>query len=116
VAPRNDLERAIGAVWCEVLGRERVGVQESFFKIGGSSLLLARLQVRLRQALGRDIPFVELFRHPTIEGLAKSLGGEAPAAEARVDRVRARTENRRESMRQVGERAQRRRKERPREP
>ena len=116
VAPRNDLERAIGAVWCEVLGRERVGVEESFFRIGGSSLLLARLQVRLQQALGREIHMVELFRHPTIAGLAKSLGAEAPGAEGRGDRVRARTENRRESMRQVEQRAERRRRERPRGP
>jgi amino acid adenylation domain-containing protein len=122
VAPRNDLERAIGAVWCEVLGRERVGVEESFFRIGGNSLLLARLQTRLRLALGRDIPMVELFRHPTIAGLAKSLGAVAPGVEeregreARGERVRARTESRRESMRQVEQRAERRRKERPREP
>ncbi len=115
VAPRNDLERAIGAVWREVLGVERIGVQESFFQAGGSSLLLARLQSRLARALGRDIPFVELFKHPTIESLARSLGGtaersvdEAPE-EAPAERVRARSEARRESLRQSGERGRRRR-------
>ncbi len=102
-APRNDLERAIAEAWREVLQLERVGVQESFFEVGGSSLLLARLQSRLRQALGREIPFVELFRHPTIESLAQSLEGEAPTLEDKAEQARARTETRRESMRQLQE-------------
>ena len=101
VAPRNDLERAIGEVWREVLGLERVGVRESFFEAGGSSLLIARLQSRLRQALGRDIPFVELFRHPTIESLARSLEGGAPQLAEKAESARVRTDTRRESMRQL---------------
>jgi amino acid adenylation domain-containing protein len=109
VAPRNDLERAIAAAWRDVLRLDRVGVRESFFEVGGSSLLLARLQSRLRQALGREIPFVELFRHPTIESLARSLEGEAPRPEERAEQARARTETRRESMRQLQERRKSRR-------
>jgi hypothetical protein len=105
VAPRNDLERTIAAVWCEVLQLDRVGVRESFFEVGGSSLLLARLQSRLRQAIGREVPFVELFRNPTVEGLARSLRGpenEAPEhREDKAERVRARTESRRESTRKL---------------
>ncbi|HKI03363.1 MAG TPA: amino acid adenylation domain-containing protein, partial [Thermoanaerobaculia bacterium] len=101
VAPRNDLERAIAAVWREVLELDRVGVEDNFFEAGGSSLLLARLQSRLREALGREIPFVELFRHPTIESLARSLEGEAPPPEAKAEAARARTETRRESMKQL---------------
>ena len=101
VAPRNDLERAIGAVWREVLQLDRVGVRENFFEVGGSSLLLGRLQSRLRQAIGREVPFVELFRHPTIESLARSLEGEAAAPAAKAEAARARTETRRESMRRL---------------
>ena len=102
VAPRNDLERAIAAAWREVLHLEQVGVQESFFEVGGSSLLLARLQSRLRESLGREVPFVELFRHPTIESLARSLQQEAaPKIEEKAEQARARTESRRESIRQL---------------
>jgi aryl carrier-like protein len=102
VAPRNDLERAIAEAWREVLHLEQVGVQDSFFEVGGSSLLLARLQSRLREALGREVPFVELFRHPTIESLAESLQ-QAPEEkiEEKAEQARARTESRRESMRQL---------------
>ena len=115
VAPRNDLERAIGAVWREVLQLDRIGVQESFFEVGGNSLLVARLQSRLREATGRDIPVVELFRHPTIESLARSLEAEAPSAEAKaeekVEAARARTDTRREAMRQLQQARGRRHKE-----
>jgi hypothetical protein len=77
-------------------------VQESFFEVGGSSLLLARLQSRLRESLGREVPFVELFRHPTVESLARSLQHEeAPKIEEKAEQVRSRTETRRESMRQL---------------
>ncbi len=101
VAPRNDLERTIAAAWREVLELDRIDVEENFFEAGGSSLLLARLQSRLSQALGRDVPFVELFRHPTIESLARSLEGEAPPPAEKAEAARARTETRRESMKQL---------------
>ncbi|HSN88447.1 MAG TPA: amino acid adenylation domain-containing protein, partial [Thermoanaerobaculia bacterium] len=101
VAPRNDLERSIAAVWREVLHLDDVGVQESFFEVGGSSLLMARLQSRLRQAIGREIPLVELFRHPTVESLARSLEADAPRPEEKTGQVKARTDTRRESMKQL---------------
>jgi aryl carrier-like protein len=101
VAPRNDLERTIAAVWREVLELERVGVEENFFEAGGSSLLLARLQSRLSQAIGREVPFVELFRHPTIESLAQSLEGAAAPPEEKAEAARGRADTRRESMRQL---------------
>jgi len=55
------------------------------------------------QVLGREIPFVELFRHPTIESLAQSLGEGAagPPPEHKAEQARARTETRREGLRQL---------------
>jgi aryl carrier-like protein len=103
VAPRNALEREIAAAWREVLGVSSIGVEDNFFEAGGSSLLLGKLQARLRSALGRDVPFVDLFRHPTIESLARSLA-EAPAPEALDAEARARTDTRRERLRQVQQR------------
>jgi amino acid adenylation domain-containing protein len=68
--PRTDLEREIGAVWCEVLGIERVGATDSFFDLGGHSLLLPRIQAGLRERLGRDVPLMMMFAHPTVAALA----------------------------------------------
>ena len=84
MAPRNDAERRIAEVWREVLQVERVGVDDSFFDLGGHSLLLARVHTRLREAFpGLDLALVDLFRYPTVGALADRLSaaGEAnPAA------------------------------------
>jgi amino acid adenylation domain-containing protein len=77
--PRTALERAIAAIWAEVIGRREVDVQENFFDLGGHSLLLAEVQVRLRETLGRDVTMVDLFRYPTVASLAELLEGTGPA-------------------------------------
>ncbi|HEV8638525.1 MAG TPA: amino acid adenylation domain-containing protein [Chloroflexota bacterium] len=73
VAPRSDLERAIAGSWQVVLGIDRVGAADNFFDLGGNSLLMAELHGRLQEALGREIPMVELFQHPTVGALAARL-------------------------------------------
>ncbi len=86
--PREGLEAQVAAIWCEVLGVERVGREDGFFDIGGHSLLLARVHARLRESLGRDIAIVELFRHPTVAALAEHLGaGEEAAPTEGLDRA-----------------------------
>ncbi|WP_436756826.1 amino acid adenylation domain-containing protein [Streptosporangium sp. V21-05] len=72
-------ERAVAEVWRAVLGVPRVGAADNFFEIGGHSLAIAAVQARLGSALGRDIPIVDLFRHPTIRALAAHLDGGGPA-------------------------------------
>jgi len=75
--PRSELERTIAAVWREVLGVEAVGVHDNFFDLGGHSLLLAQAHSRLI-ALGHDLTLLDLFRHPTVDALARRL---SPAAD-----------------------------------
>jgi surfactin family lipopeptide synthetase A len=110
VAPRNELERAIAAVWREVLGLERVGVHDNFFESGGSSLLIVKLHGRLNEALGTDVPIMELFRHTTIDALARKLSEAPPAAEAaapeetpQAEQARERARSRQDSLRQLRE-------------
>src|SRR5262249_21264029 len=71
--PRGELEKRIASIWAEALGLPRVGVHDNFFDLGGHSLLLARVHARLRNVLDTEITIVELFRHPTIESLARRL-------------------------------------------
>ena len=80
VAPRRPLEAALAEIWAEVLGCARVGVKENFFDLGGHSLLLVKVQARLREVLDRKIPVVDLFRFPTVAALAEHLGGEGEGA------------------------------------
>jgi aryl carrier-like protein len=72
--PQNSRERAIGAIWAEVLQLDRVGVQDNFFDLGGHSLLLVKLRARLEATLGRAISVIDLFRHPTVAAQARHLG------------------------------------------
>jgi acyl carrier protein len=73
VAPANELERTIAGIWSEVLGLEQVGTQDNFFDLGGHSLRLLQVHLKLRQALERDVPLFELFQYPTVSTLAAHL-------------------------------------------
>src|SRR6185436_7628575 len=53
--PHGPLEEAVAAVWCEVLGLDRVGAEDLFFDLGGHSLLALRVLARMRDALGVDV-------------------------------------------------------------
>ena len=66
VAPRTPLEHATAALWCEVLGLDRVGIHDNFFDLGGHSLLATRLVARLPAALGVELPLRTIFESPTI--------------------------------------------------
>ncbi len=92
--PRTDRERAVAAVWEDVLGIREIGVDHDFFELGGHSLLATRVSVRLRSALGIDVPVRALFEHPTVAALAAALPGYpavASAASAPVLGARRRT-------------------------
>src|SRR6185369_8236182 len=71
--PGTEVERAVARIWRDVLGRDGLGRDESFFTAGGDSLLLMRLCDRLEQAFGREIPIADLFRAPTIDSQASYL-------------------------------------------
>lgn len=75
-APRSKIEAVIAQAWCEVLGRERVGVHDNFFDLGGHSLLLMQVHAKLERALAHKLPMVALFEHPTVASLASAIHGE----------------------------------------
>jgi amino acid adenylation domain-containing protein len=95
--PRTALERTIAAIWQEMLHVERVGVNDTFFDLGGHSLLMVQVQSKLHAALHRDISLLDMFRHPTVGTLAAYFSGGEVAQSAlpqNLSRAAARRESR----------------------
>jgi len=66
VEPRNDVERTLVGFWQELLGVSRVGVEDSFFDLGGHSLIAVRLFAMVKKAWRVDFPISVLFEAPTV--------------------------------------------------
>ena len=69
VAPRSETERVLADIWAQVLGVERVGVENDFFELGGDSILSIQVVSRVRQA-GLWLTTKGIFLHRTIASLA----------------------------------------------
>ena len=72
-APQTQTEKIVAGVFAEVLGVERVGLDDDFFALGGDSLIATRVSARLQLALGREVPVRYLFDAPTVGDLAEYL-------------------------------------------
>jgi len=107
-APRSETERLVAGLWAEVLGSDRVGIDESFFDLGGHSLLLARVQTLLAERLGRQVPLLKLIELPTAGALAAWLDGEVEAEPVRGGESRDRTARQRQALELQRQRAARR--------
>jgi amino acid adenylation domain-containing protein len=73
VAPRDDRERAVAALFEEVLAVERVGVHDDFFELGGDSLAAVELVAGLAEDLRLDLAPSELLDDATVAGIARRL-------------------------------------------
>ncbi len=89
--PQGEIEIKLAAIWADVLNLERVGRHDSFFDLGGHSLMVVQVVTRARQALSRAIEMRDLFAHPELADLAHTIGNAAHAVLqpiARIERKR----------------------------
>ncbi|HEV2888703.1 MAG TPA: condensation domain-containing protein, partial [Jatrophihabitans sp.] len=82
VEPRTATEQTLARIWREVLGKDRIGVHDNFFALGGNSIHFVEVLAKSRAA-GLDYTFAQLFRSQTIAALAESI--EADAADEQAD-------------------------------
>lgn len=87
LAPRNETETQLVAIWQQLLGRASIGIQDNFFEIGGHSLLAARLLYKIEQVFGTGLELRSLFTYPTIEEIAKQITPGLQTAQAGIYRL-----------------------------
>jgi len=90
VAPRNPTEIKLAGIWAEVLGRDRVGIEDNIFEIGGDSLLIFRIAARASEA-GLPISIRQFFLHRTIAEVLANPGSAKSQSMPQVTAITARS-------------------------
>ncbi|MGE3271614.1 MAG: phosphopantetheine-binding protein, partial [Chloroflexota bacterium] len=100
--PATDLEATIAGVWQTALNVAQVGMDDSFFDLGGHSLLMVQVQQTLKRTLGQSLAITDLFRFPTIRSLSNHLSrltDDTVTTQQSVERAGARRDLRESMMR-----------------
>jgi amino acid adenylation domain-containing protein len=80
--PRTETEKALAAIWRDLLVVENIGINDDFFDLGGQSLVAIKALSRIRDTFEVDLPLRNLFERPTIAGLAEVIDQLAWVAKA----------------------------------
>lgn len=83
-APASKTEKVLAEIWEDLLGIDRVGVHDNFFDLEGHSLLGTIMITRIRKSFGVDLELTEIFRAPTLQGLALLIEQRAGAHKSEV--------------------------------
>ncbi len=87
VAPSNEIEEKLVSIWKEVLGLEKVGINDNFFELGGHSLKAINITAKISKELNVSVPLGEMFKIPTIKGLANYVEGTKQSIYSRIESV-----------------------------
>jgi acyl carrier protein len=87
VAPTNEVEKKLAGMWSEILKKDRVGIDDNFFDLGGQSLAAMRLMSIIKEVFNVKVPLTAFFQVSTIKAIAgliletQSLEGQGKEAE-----------------------------------
>lgn len=70
IPPRTEIEKILVTIWQQVLGREKLGISDNFFDVGGNSLKMVRMVALINKQFGLNISVVEGFKFPNIQALS----------------------------------------------
>jgi aryl carrier-like protein len=100
--PRTPMERSIADICQPLFALDQINVEENFFDLGATSLLLVQMHERLRTSLKTDFSVVTLFQHPTVRALATHLderaGPAAPSSSAAMSAQQQRAEQQKQAL------------------
>ncbi|MCP4157021.1 MAG: amino acid adenylation domain-containing protein, partial [bacterium] len=85
--PRNEIEKKLAALWAGILEEEKhPGIDDNFFRSGGHSLIATILVALIQKELEVKIPLSEVFKRPTIRGMAEYIAEGAKEAAYKIER------------------------------
>ncbi|MEU0221169.1 phosphopantetheine-binding protein [Streptomyces sp. NPDC006265] len=98
--PKGETQRQLCKAWQDLLGIDQVGVNDSFFDLGGGSLIAIQLVATVNKSLGASLTVAQLYEVLTVAGLARLIDGDdaepAEAAGHTIEQVKSRAHSRRQ--------------------
>ncbi|RBL90508.1 non-ribosomal peptide synthetase [Chitinophaga flava] len=88
VAPRNETEKKMVAIWQEILGKEKIGVRDGFFDLGGDSIRILRMTTAIRNELDLHISTTDIYKNTTIESILAHIAVNSGEIELRKSRIK----------------------------
>jgi len=87
IAPSTETEQTLADIWVQVLGVERISVDDSFFELGGHSLLATQVTSRIRLIFHIEISLRAMFESPTLRGLAAKIDQARAASDEEAEKI-----------------------------
>ena len=92
------LEKAIAAIWKDILAIEHLNPDDNFFDSGGRSFQVVQVKNRLQESLGVELPVIKLFQYPTIRSLADFIGAQASGEDSFHGKIQERSQRRQNAL------------------
>jgi tyrocidine synthetase-3 len=89
-SPANEIEEELVIIWQELMGTEKIGINTSFFDVGGHSLLAITLISQIHKTFGVELQLNDVFNNPTIKGLSHLVMGSKPTVFSSIEPVEKR--------------------------